>query len=286
MKCYELKGRWTPAEFFQLEGINCTDRFVMSCIYGLDDNGCVASNKYIAEQIAISTRQVEDSISKLKRKGFIKVELIGQEGKRGWTRKIYCKIMVEDPNMTPGKTGIKEGRLPEKRESMPGKTGIKNSTVPGIQTLQSTEEKRDSIERQESISYSLGNLIEEKTGTEVKQSTAQWTPTLGKPLASFAALAVDKYKLPLKLTGTGAWDDQNFERLLSRHGEKRLEQALKVAAGKCSYEALSLKFFLLKIKDLGFLDMPKPTETNFTQETEETIRARHQEYQCRPLPTN
>ena len=67
-----FKGIWIPAEVWLDERLTALDKIILAEINSLDtDEGCFASNKYIAEFCGTKENTVSLSISKLKELGYI-----------------------------------------------------------------------------------------------------------------------------------------------------------------------------------------------------------------------
>lgn len=259
------KGRWTPPEFFKLPQLSCLDRFVLSCIYGLDDNGCIASNQYIGNLIACTKRQVMKSITKMARLGYVSVEI----GDDNCTRKIFCKIMVDRGTQTC------TGGVPKKvgGEYLNGSAVFEGLTSSGKPETPVFLE--DTVDIQENSTVQKGNshkeLGEENTPyqTQVETHKMEWRPTMGKHLTSFASKAMSLGK-PLQFGGKGAWVEEEFNRLVHRHGEDRLLIVLRASVAKCGdeYPTLSFNFFKSKITELRLNEIPQMASAKVVKKTE------------------
>lgn len=94
-----ITGLWIPIELLEDRQLILNDKVVLSAIYALDDKeqGCFASNKYLSQLIGITQRSVSAIISKLKREGYIKVEI-----ENGYKRTIkYLGKSKDNSNQTP-----------------------------------------------------------------------------------------------------------------------------------------------------------------------------------------
>ena len=178
MKDYEPKGRWTPEEFFKLPNLSCLDRFVLSCIYGLDDNGCTASDSYIAKLIIITERQARRSIMKMHQLGYIQIECERGVGIHGTKRKIFCKISVK--TTLPKSVSGLPTTLPKSVSGFDQKRSVVLEGTQSISKLQSTEKKSDTIELHKNSTVQKGNshkeLGEESTPyqTQVETHKMEW----------------------------------------------------------------------------------------------------------------
>lgn len=78
----EFKGIWIPREVWLDERLNALEKIILAEIDSLDnsEDGCWASNEYIAEFCQCSSWKVASSISKLVKLGFLKV--VSFDGRR------------------------------------------------------------------------------------------------------------------------------------------------------------------------------------------------------------
>ncbi len=259
------KGRWIPQEFFKLPSLSCLDRLVLSCIRGLDtslDSGCFCNDQFIADLIAVKKTQVHRSIMKMHRLGYIQIECERGAGIHGTKRKIYCNILTKT---TSTKTS---SDLPTTGTNSSSGIDQKRPVVfEGVQLIgepTSTVFLEDTVDTQEKEAIAKAIELssrEDKTDalyqTRIQQRKMDWTPKLGAHLSEFAAKAIE-YGKPLQFSGGGAWSDEQFNRLLHRHGKERLEVVLKVAVKDCKYDQLSTTFFLIKADKYKLDDLPAP----------------------------
>lgn len=71
----EFKGVWFPAEVWLDERLTALEKIILIEIDSLDgENGCYASNEYLARFCQCSQSKVSSSITKLKKLGYIKVK--------------------------------------------------------------------------------------------------------------------------------------------------------------------------------------------------------------------
>lgn len=302
MRMRDKKGRWTPNEFFLLPGLNFCDRYVLSCIYGLDDNGCTAGDSYIAKLIAATKIQVRDSIKKMQKLGFIQVECFRGKGILGTQRKIYCKIMVETPpskveNGSQNHPMKSLGGFPDHLMKPLGGIGENHEVVlEGLQSKskpQTTVFSDDTVDIQENNTVQYGNSSkkneEENPPYQTKLQThkMEWMPAMGKHLASFAEKALLLGK-PLQFGGKGCWVEEEFNRLLHKHGEDRLLLVLKASVAKCGdqYPSLSFNFFKGKIIDMRLDQIPQTRGVPTSKKSEVELMAEFKKMGAgsRPLP--
>lgn len=69
-----FRGIWFPAHIWLDDRLNAIEKMVLLEIDSLDgENGCYASNEYLADFCQCSQRKVSDAISKLKELGYVEV---------------------------------------------------------------------------------------------------------------------------------------------------------------------------------------------------------------------
>lgn len=82
MEDRDFKGIWIPKEIWLNKNLTALDKVIYAEIDSLDnENGCYASNKYLAEFCGCSERKVSDTISKLKSLGLITVAEVEFDGR-------------------------------------------------------------------------------------------------------------------------------------------------------------------------------------------------------------
>jgi DNA-binding transcriptional ArsR family regulator len=70
-----FRGIWFPAEVYEDERLNWTDRVLLMEINSLDnDRGCFASNDYFAKFLRVSDRTVRESLARLRDLGLVTQE--------------------------------------------------------------------------------------------------------------------------------------------------------------------------------------------------------------------
>lgn len=71
----EFRGIWFPASVWLDSDLTAIEKFILMEIDSLDgEDGCYASNDYLAEFCQCSTRTVSQAVSKLKKMGYIRVK--------------------------------------------------------------------------------------------------------------------------------------------------------------------------------------------------------------------
>ena len=79
----EFKGVWIPYEILTDIKLNDKEKFVYSMILYLSkEKECIMSNSYIIELLNITKIQASRIINSLKKKGYIKVDIIYKENSR------------------------------------------------------------------------------------------------------------------------------------------------------------------------------------------------------------
>ena len=79
----EFKGVWIPYEILTVIKLNDKEKFVYSMILYLSkEKECIMSNSYISELLNITKIQASRIINSLKKKGYIKVDIIYKENSR------------------------------------------------------------------------------------------------------------------------------------------------------------------------------------------------------------
>ena len=110
----EFKGVWIPYEIVTDIKLNDKEKLIYSMILYLSkENDCTMSNRYISSLLNICNVQASRIINSLKKKGYIKVELVyKQNSKEIALRKIIpvCKYdnTYKQINAKPINTNVKE----------------------------------------------------------------------------------------------------------------------------------------------------------------------------------
>ena len=110
----EFKGVWIPYEILTDIKLNDKEKFVYSMILYLSkEKECIMSNSYISELLNITKIQASRIINSLKKKGYIKVDIIYKENSREIALRkitpIYKNINTyKQINTSPINTNVKE----------------------------------------------------------------------------------------------------------------------------------------------------------------------------------
>ena len=110
----EIKGVWIPYEILTDIKLNDKEKFVYSMILYLSkEKECIMSNSYISELLNITKIQASKIINSLKKKGYIKVDIIYKENSREIALRkitpIYKNVNTyKKINTSPINTNVKE----------------------------------------------------------------------------------------------------------------------------------------------------------------------------------
>ena len=110
----EFKGVWIPYEILTDIKLNDKEKFVYSMIlYVSKEKECIMSNSYISELLNITKIQASRIINSLKKKGYIKVDIIYKENSREIALRkitpIYKNVNTyKQINTSPINTNVKE----------------------------------------------------------------------------------------------------------------------------------------------------------------------------------
>ena len=110
----EFKGVWIPYEILTNIKLNDKEKFVYSMILYLSkEKECIMSNSYISELLNITKIQASRIINSLKKKGYIKVDIIYKENSREIALRkitpIYKNVNTyKQINTSPINTNVKE----------------------------------------------------------------------------------------------------------------------------------------------------------------------------------
>ena len=110
----EFKGVWIPYEILTDIKLNDKEKFVYSMILYLSkEKECIMSNSYISELLNITKIQASRIINSLKKKGYLKVDIIYKENSREIALRkitpIYKNVNTyKQINTSPINTNLKE----------------------------------------------------------------------------------------------------------------------------------------------------------------------------------
>lgn len=109
----QFKGIWIPKEIWLDDNLSALDKVILAEIDSLDDenNGCYASNQYIADFCKCSESKVSKTISTLKKQGYIYVQNF--DGRKRYIKSNikYCK--ADEQKMT---SGIVKNAIPHSKK--------------------------------------------------------------------------------------------------------------------------------------------------------------------------
>lgn len=110
----EFKGVWIPYEILTDIKLNDKEKFVYSMILYLSkEKECIMSNSYISELLNITKIQASRIINSLKKKGYLKADIIYKENSREIALRkitpIYKNVNTyKQINTSPINTNVKE----------------------------------------------------------------------------------------------------------------------------------------------------------------------------------
>lgn len=110
----EFKGVWIPYEILTDIKLNDKEKFVYSMILYLSkEKECIMSNSYISELLNITKIQASRIINSLKKKGYLKVDIIYKENSREIALRKFTPIYknvntYKQINTSPINTNVKE----------------------------------------------------------------------------------------------------------------------------------------------------------------------------------
>lgn len=89
----EFKGIWLPKEVIKNTNLNDKEKMIYAMILSLSKNQeCTVTNSYISKIFNITTIQVSRVINSLKKKGFIKVNLIYKQNSKEIQKRVIIPI--------------------------------------------------------------------------------------------------------------------------------------------------------------------------------------------------
>lgn len=99
----KFSGIWIPADIwnqFMAGGITKTELALLGIIESLvGDEGCYASNEYLADKLGSTSKSISNLIARLKAKGYI--EQIKFDGRRRWLKTCWSRLSQTPPNGGP-----------------------------------------------------------------------------------------------------------------------------------------------------------------------------------------
>lgn len=92
----EVKGIWLPKEVIKNTNLNDKEKMIYAMILSLSKNQeCTVTNAYISKIFNITTIQVSRVINSLKKKGFIKVNLIYKQNSKEIQKRVIIPINID-----------------------------------------------------------------------------------------------------------------------------------------------------------------------------------------------
>jgi Helix-turn-helix domain len=100
-----FKGVWIPAEIWLFKGLTPMEKLVLIEIHSLDgEKGCWANNSHFAELFEVSIRRIQQTIEKLKKTGFISVQVDQAAGNHR-----VMNVLTLTPNPLPSRNIVHKG---------------------------------------------------------------------------------------------------------------------------------------------------------------------------------
>lgn len=92
----EFKEIWLPKEVIKNTNLNDKEKMIYAMILSLSKNQeCTVTNAYISKIFNITTIQVSRVINSLKKKGFIKVNLIYKQNSKEIQKRVIIPINID-----------------------------------------------------------------------------------------------------------------------------------------------------------------------------------------------
>ena len=92
----EFNGIWLPKEVIKNTNLNDKEKMIYAMILSLSKNQeCTVTNAYISKIFNITTIQVSRVINSLKKKGFIKVNLIYKQNSKEIQKRVIIPINID-----------------------------------------------------------------------------------------------------------------------------------------------------------------------------------------------
>lgn len=142
----DFKGIWIPKDVWLDERLNALDKIILMEIHSLDngENGCYASNKYLAEFCQCTETKVSTTITKLKEFGYI--ELANFDG-RHRTLKIKTLSLK---NLKADIKNFKSNNINNKKENIINNINIINNKndIDNSNNLEKLKRKKELTKKQ------------------------------------------------------------------------------------------------------------------------------------------
>ncbi|MEK5331523.1 DnaD domain protein [Lysinibacillus sp. FSL W8-0992] len=143
-----FKGVWIPKEIWLAKDLGWSEKVLLVEIDSLDgENGCFASNEYLADFFKLSKDRISKMISSMRDKGYITVQLVYKEGTKQIEKRIIRIVRQPYPigeNTDTPSRKQREG-LGENTDTPIGENAEDNNTV-----INNTSNNTRDIDRQSS----------------------------------------------------------------------------------------------------------------------------------------
>lgn len=118
----QFKGVWIPKEIWEDTRITWLDKALLAEIWALsDDDGCFASNEYLAAKFGVAEVTMKNKLSILRKNNYIRT--VRFDGRRRWIKVCWDSMGEVTPGVTAGVTksvtpDVTENMTPEVTESV------------------------------------------------------------------------------------------------------------------------------------------------------------------------
>lgn len=219
-----FKGVWISKDIWLSKDLGWSEKLLLVEIDSLDgDQGCFASNEYLANFFGLSKDRISKMVTSLKKKGYISVQLIYREGTREIEKRIIriAKRPIGENTDTP-RQKHREG-LGENTDTPIGENAEDNNT--GLNNT--TNNTNKDIDRQSSVNQlSDPNFLEIKQHYESNVRVA----TFRDCQAIDEAMEIYEPALILEAIKAGASSARSFKYILGILDNWRLEFNVKTFA--------------------------------------------------------
>lgn len=173
----DFKGVWIPKEVWLDERLNMLDKGILAEIDSLDNSeeGCFASNEYLAKFCQCSERKVSDSVSKLVSLGYVKMALF--DGRKRFLRSCLAKTASQGSrNCEADSQKLRDNNTSNNTRNNTDKGILADTHLPGF--IEFWKNYPNKVKKSSAISaWKSGNLekISDKIIADVKlRCTTEW----------------------------------------------------------------------------------------------------------------
>ena len=185
----DFKGVWIPKEVYLNDSLSWTEKILLIEIDSLDmEQGCFASNEYLAEFLGITVTQVSRCIAKLKSK-----DLIYQQSFNGRKRILKSNVKADLTLMSKQPTQESQGSLSKKvKDNNTGSNTSKRFKKPELEELQNymndqgihrfQTEGLKFMDYYDSVGWKVGRTL--KPMKDWKAAVRNWIKNINQPKSS------------------------------------------------------------------------------------------------------